>query len=74
MTAFRDLLNDEELAAVLTFVRNSWGNQASPIAPASVANLRAHKRPVNCLVPRGTRSATSVGSRVDGRNRPATRS
>ena len=41
MTAFRDLLNDEELAAVLTFVRNSWGNQASPIAPASVASVRA---------------------------------
>jgi len=41
MTAFRDLLNDEELAAVLTFVRNSWGNQAKPIDAAAVARVRA---------------------------------
>ncbi|MEY3031996.1 MAG: cytochrome c precursor, partial [Planctomycetota bacterium] len=41
MTAFRNLLNDEELAAVLTFVRNSWGNQASVIAPATVKRVRA---------------------------------
>ena len=41
MTAFRNLLNDEELAAVLTFVRNSWGNQASAIVPAMVKQVRA---------------------------------
>jgi len=41
MTAFRNLLNDEELAAVLTFVRNSWGNQASVIAPETVKRVRA---------------------------------
>jgi mono/diheme cytochrome c family protein len=29
MTAFKALLTDEELAAVLTFVRNSWGNRYS---------------------------------------------
>ncbi|WP_390621517.1 PVC-type heme-binding CxxCH protein [Novipirellula artificiosorum] len=40
MTAFRSLLNDEELAAVLTFVRNTWGNQSSPIRPASVKQVR----------------------------------
>jgi putative heme-binding domain-containing protein len=40
MTAFRSLLKDEELAAVLTFVRNTWGNQASPVSPASVAKVR----------------------------------
>ncbi len=40
MTAFRSLLNDQELAAVLTFVRNTWGNQASPISPASVREVR----------------------------------
>jgi putative heme-binding domain-containing protein len=40
MTAFRSLLKDEELAAVLTFVRNSWGNQASPVSPASVSRVR----------------------------------
>ncbi len=41
MTAFRNLLNDEELAAVLTFVRNSWGNEASVIAPETVKRVRA---------------------------------
>jgi putative heme-binding domain-containing protein len=40
MTAFRSLLKDEELAAVLTFVRNTWGNKASPVSPASVKKVR----------------------------------
>ncbi len=40
MTAFRSLLKDEELAAVLTFVRNTWGNQASPVSPDSVKKVR----------------------------------
>ena len=41
MTAFRDLLKDDELAAVLTFVRNTWGNKASVIDEATVAKVRA---------------------------------
>ncbi len=41
MTAFRNLLNDEELAAVLTFVRNTWGNTASTISPSTVKRVRA---------------------------------
>ena len=40
MTAFKGL-SDQELAGVLTFVRNSFGNQASPITPAQVAKERA---------------------------------
>lgn len=40
MTAFRSLLSDEELAAVLTFVRNTWGNEASVISPVSVKRIR----------------------------------
>lgn len=40
MTAFRSLLNDEELAAVLTFVRNTWGNKASVVRPESVKKIR----------------------------------
>ncbi len=40
MTAFRSLLKDEELAAVLTFVRNTWDNQASPIRPETVKTVR----------------------------------
>lgn len=41
MTAFKDLLNDEELAAVLTFVRNTWGNKASVIDAETVAKVRS---------------------------------
>ncbi len=40
MTAFRNLLKDEELAAVLTFVRNTWGNKAAPVTLASVKMVR----------------------------------
>lgn len=41
MTAFRDLLKDDEMAAVLTFVRNTWGNKASPIDAQTVARVRS---------------------------------
>lgn len=40
MTAFRDLLNDKDMADVLTFVRNTWGNKASPIDAKTVARVR----------------------------------
>ncbi len=41
MTAFRNLLNDEELAAVLTFVRNTWGNKAPSVSPETVKKIRS---------------------------------
>ncbi len=41
MTAFRDLLNDKDMADVLTFVRNTWGNKASPITAKTVTRVRA---------------------------------
>jgi mono/diheme cytochrome c family protein/glucose/arabinose dehydrogenase len=41
MTGFGGLLNDGELAAVLTFVRNSFGNEAAPVEAAQVAKVRA---------------------------------
>ena len=41
MTPFEGLLSDEEVAAVLTFVRNSFGNKASAISPDKVAEVRA---------------------------------
>ncbi|MBA3937396.1 MAG: c-type cytochrome [Planctomycetes bacterium] len=40
MTAFRSILKDEEVAAVLTYVRNSWGNKAAPVLPATVGKVR----------------------------------
>lgn len=40
MTPFEGMLNDSEVAAVLTYVRNSFGNQASPISPELVKQIR----------------------------------
>ena len=34
-------LKDEELAAVLTHVRTSWGNTAAPVTVAQIAAVRA---------------------------------
>lgn len=45
MTRFAELLNDEEVAAVLTYVRNSWGNKEPAIQPDAVKKVRAaHKK------------------------------
>lgn len=40
MTPFGKLLNDEEIASVLTYVRNSFGNESSPIQPDQVKAVR----------------------------------
>ena len=44
MTPFEGLLNDEEVAAVLTYVRNSFGNQSSAITPEMVGKVRAETK------------------------------
>jgi mono/diheme cytochrome c family protein/glucose/arabinose dehydrogenase len=33
--------NDEQIAGILTYIRRSWENAASPVYPASVAGIRA---------------------------------
>ena len=40
MTPFGALLSNEEIAGVLTYVRNSWTNKATPIQPATVGKVR----------------------------------
>jgi mono/diheme cytochrome c family protein len=40
MPPFRTLLTDAELAAVASFVRQSWGNKASAVSPLDVQRLR----------------------------------
>lgn len=40
MTPFEGLLNDNDVAAVLTYVRNSFGNKASAITPDKVKEVR----------------------------------
>ncbi|HEY4540798.1 MAG TPA: c-type cytochrome [Noviherbaspirillum sp.] len=40
MPPFGNLLSDEDAAAVLSYVRNAWGNQASPVTGDQVNRLR----------------------------------
>jgi cytochrome c oxidase subunit 2 len=40
MQAFKGQLSDTEIAAVITYVRNSWGNKASDVQPAEVKARR----------------------------------
>ncbi|WP_297797718.1 PVC-type heme-binding CxxCH protein [uncultured Eudoraea sp.] len=40
MTPFGGMLNDEEIAAVLTFVRNAFGNKATAISAEKVKEVR----------------------------------
>ncbi len=40
MTPFGGMLDDAEVAAVLTYVRNSFGNKAAAVQPAQVAAVR----------------------------------
>jgi mono/diheme cytochrome c family protein len=41
MPSFGWTLNDDQIAAVATFVRNAWGNRAPPVDPAAVGKTRA---------------------------------
>jgi mono/diheme cytochrome c family protein len=41
MPPFSAALSDADVAAVLTHVRTSWGNQGSPVQPQDVGRLRA---------------------------------
>lgn len=34
-------LNNEQLANILTYIRNNWGNQAPPVSPETVGRIRA---------------------------------
>lgn len=40
MTPFGGMLKDDEVAAVLTYVRNSFGNKASAVSPEKVKTIR----------------------------------
>lgn len=40
MPAQKDILKDEQIAYILTYIRQEWGNTASPIAPEAVAYVR----------------------------------
>ena len=41
MPPWANSLNDEQIAAVLTHIRSSWGNTAAPVTAEEVAGVRA---------------------------------
>ncbi len=51
MLAWRDTYSDEEIAAVLTYIRGNFGNNAEPIKPEMVAAARADKHPAQMTAP-----------------------
>lgn len=40
MPAFKDELNDAQLAAAISYIRTGWSNRAKPVSPAEVAAAR----------------------------------
>jgi cytochrome c oxidase subunit 2 len=40
MPPFKDQLSDTDIASVMTYVRNSWGNAADAVQPAAVNAAR----------------------------------
>ncbi|MFJ4445300.1 c-type cytochrome [Pseudomonas sp. NPDC089422] len=47
MPAFREQLSDQEIAAVLSFVRSSWGNAGGAVDAQAVGKLRGHTDPAS---------------------------
>jgi cytochrome c6 len=45
MPNFSDDLDDTQIAAILNYVRTSWGNTASPLAPTAIAAERGAASP-----------------------------
>ena len=41
MPSFKDSLKDDQLSAIATFVRRSWGNKSAAIPPATFTAARA---------------------------------
>ena len=40
MPPFSHMLNDDEVAAVVTYIRVAWDNTGTPVAPAQANELR----------------------------------
>lgn len=45
MLAWRDTYDDKHIAAVLTYIRSNWGNNAPPVKPEQVAAARKEVHP-----------------------------
>ncbi|MAD44119.1 MAG: alcohol dehydrogenase [Oceanospirillaceae bacterium] len=47
MPPYRQQLDDEEMAELLTFIRTAWGNTGGPVSKEEVAELRADTDPAS---------------------------
>ncbi len=47
MPQFRQQLSDQDVADVITFIRNGWGNRATAVTAAQVAKLRKTTDPIS---------------------------
>jgi mono/diheme cytochrome c family protein len=47
MPQFRQQLSDQDIADVITFIRNGWGNQAPAVTAPQVAKLRKTTDPTS---------------------------
>ena len=47
MPPWKPAMNDTEIAAVLTYIRGSWGNKASAVTPEQAAAIRAKEKARN---------------------------
>jgi mono/diheme cytochrome c family protein len=45
MPGWNMTLNDREVAAVATYIRQAWSNRAAPVTPAMVAKIRQQGKP-----------------------------
>ncbi len=41
MPAMRHVYDDEQMAAILTYMRRAWGNRGIPVSPRAVGEIRA---------------------------------
>ncbi|WP_109127073.1 cytochrome c [Dyella sp. C11] len=63
MPAFRERLNDQQIADILTFVRSSWGNRGGAVSAQDVAHFRA-------LPPGGQPLMTGYDPRIQSPGEP----
>jgi mono/diheme cytochrome c family protein len=57
MPSFQALYSDEEIAAITTYIRQAWGNNAGPVSPEQVTAVREsiYGTPAPVATPEGQR-------------------
>jgi mono/diheme cytochrome c family protein len=61
MPAFRAMLTDAQIASVVSFIRDGWGNRAAAVGPVAVATVRAGTRPAPEQIARGAALVAARG-------------